>query len=197
MSLFPRLAKCIASEHYQQVTVEHKIEGLLRKSATDAIAIIVRELRSAQRRPNHVAELAEVLRVDDDSDQEMVKVRVIADLFIGDFDTGPLFVEIKTSKPNLDICAQTKQMLLTFLALRAQDNPRAYLAFPYNPFSTRANYIHGITKKIMDMQDEILMGEEFWDAIGGAGTFDQLLAVIEEVGSALRQEREARGSGQA
>ena len=192
MLLFPRLAKCIASEHYQQVAVEHKIEGLLRKSATDAISRIVRELRSGQRRPNHAAELAEVLRVDDDSDHEMVRVRVIADLFIGDFGTGPLFVEIKTSKPNLDIGAQTKQKMLTFLALRSQDNPQAYLAFPYNPYSTRANYKHGMTKKIMDMQDEILMGEEFWDAIGGAGTFNQLLAVIEEVGSALRKEREVQ-----
>lgn len=190
MFLFPRLAKSIASERYQQVILEHKMQGLIAKSTVDAIARIARELRSGQRRPNHAAELAEVLHVDDHGDQEMVSVRVIADIFIGDFERGPLFVEIKTPKPNLDIGAATKQKILTFLALLARDNPQAYVAFPYNPYPTRADYSHSLTKKIMDVRDEILIGEEFWDTIGSTGTFDQLLEVIEEVSSVLRKERE-------
>lgn len=37
MLLFPRLAKCIASEHYQQVTAEHEIEGFSESLRLDAI----------------------------------------------------------------------------------------------------------------------------------------------------------------
>ena len=116
-------------------------------------------------------------------------MRVIADLYIGDFQDGPFFAEIKTPKPNLDICVETKSKILTFKALLYDRNPQAYLAFHYNPYITRAAYAHPLTKRIMDLQAEILMGEEFWDAIGGNGTFAELLQVIEKVGDEIREEK--------
>ena len=33
----------------------------------------------------------------------------------------------------------------------------------------------------MDMDKEVLIGEEMWDKLGGSGTFDELLDIIEEV----------------
>jgi predicted Rossmann-fold nucleotide-binding protein len=33
----------------------------------------------------------------------------------------------------------------------------------------------------MDMKAEVLIGAELWDMIGGSGTFEELLAVINEV----------------
>lgn len=33
----------------------------------------------------------------------------------------------------------------------------------------------------MDLEAEVLIGEEFWDKIGGKGTYAQLLDIIEEV----------------
>jgi type II restriction enzyme len=187
--LYPDLAKCIAQEHYQNVALEHEITGTLKKSAADTIARIVRELRSGQRRPNHASEVAEIANPNNIAENETVEIRVIADLYIGDFYKGPFFVEIKTPLPNLDICAETKHKILTFIALLHQHNPRGYLAFPYNPFITRADYKHSFTKQIMDLQNEVLMAGEFWDEIGGAGTFDQLLEIIEKVGNDLREEK--------
>ena len=191
--LYPDLAECIAQEHYQQVFLEHEITGTLKKSTTDTISKIVRELRSSQRRPNHASEIAEIVNANETGDNEMVEVRVIADLYIGDFRRGSFFAEIKTPLPNLDICAETKHKILTFIALLHQHNPQGYLAFPYNPYITRADYKHSFTKQIMDLQNEVLMAGEFWDEIGGAGTFDQMLEVIEKVGEDLRKEKD-RGS---
>jgi hypothetical protein len=62
----------------------------------------------------------------------------------------------------------------------------ANLAFPYNPFIKRENHPHGPTFKIMDIEREVLIGEEMWDKIGGKGTFDELLAILEEVKRDLR-----------
>jgi hypothetical protein len=184
-SLYPRIAALIAKERYANVFLEHKIRGTLNKAAISTIDTIERELRSRQRIPNRTREVAEVMAaVGQGGTRE--DVRLIADFYIGDFDDGPLFVEIKTPLPNLDICAETKKKFLTFIALYAEKNPQAYFGFAYNPFVTREAYSHSFTNQIMDIQDEVLMGEEFWDHIGGRGTFLKLLEIIEEVGEEIR-----------
>jgi hypothetical protein len=41
----------------------------------------------------------------------------------------------------------------------------------------------------MDIEREVLIGEEMWDKIGGKGTFDELLKILEEV----KEELKAKG----
>jgi hypothetical protein len=41
----------------------------------------------------------------------------------------------------------------------------------------------------MDIEREVLIGEEMWDKIGGKGTFDKLLKILEEVKEELRGKR--------
>lgn len=191
MNLYPELARLIASDAHSDVEREKNIRGILGEATVNAIGRIVRELRSNQREPNHTTEVLEILNATySSSTLEEIDVRVIADLFVGNLNGIPYFFEIKTPTPNLDICAESKSKILTFIALLHGRNPKAYLAFPYNPFVTREGYKHWATKKIMDMNDEVLMGEEFWDVIGGNGTFTQLLEVIENVGDELREEKD-------
>lgn len=58
---------------------------------------------------------------------------------------------------------------------------KTFLALYYNPFVYREAYAHGFTKRIMDMEAEVLIGEEFWDKIGGPGTYEELLAIVDEI----------------
>lgn len=184
-TLYPELAKLIASERYSDVALDKVIQGNLPDATVSAIDRIVRDLRARQREPSHTREMAEILSVGGSTE---VAVRVTADLYVGDFEGGPLFVEIKTPKPNLDICAESKAKILTFKALLRDQYPKAYLAFPYNPFITRADYAHYFTRRVMDMDAEVLMAEEFWDKIGGEGTFEELLFIVETVGDEIRAE---------
>jgi hypothetical protein len=185
-SLYPKLAQLIASENHTEVEREKVIQGKLKDSTVSAIDRIVRELRARQRVPNHAQEMQQVLGAPTGT---RVTVQVIADLYIGDWRGGPFFAEIKTPRPNLDICAESKAKILTFETLLNKQHARAHLAFPYNPFITREAYAHSFTKQIMDMQTEVLMAEEFWDTIGGNGTFDALLEIIESVGIEIKEEK--------
>lgn len=185
-SLYPQLARMIASEKYSEVVLEKTIEGELNVAMLGKIDQIVRELRTRQRIPNHTKEMTEIYGAA--SGTKTRKVRVIADVFIGDFVKGPFFIELKTPQPNLDICAESKSKILTFKALWQNRDPQACLAFYYNPFVNRADYAHSPTKQIMDMQAEVLLGEEFWDEIGGGGTYSELLEIIENVGDEIRKE---------
>ncbi len=177
-SLYPRLARIIAAQHYNDIHLERRFRGTVDGEVADAIDRIVTELRVKQRKPDHKQEVTQVLEARGGKPREVV---VTADIFIGDFSGGPFFAEIKTPVPNLDIAAESKQKILTFIALHREQNPQAFLAFPYNPFITREAYDHPFTRQIMDIQTEVLMGEEFWDKIGGKGTYVELLKVIQEV----------------
>lgn len=108
-------------------------------------------------------------------------VRVTADLLVKDFETGELFIEIKSPRPNLDVCTESKKKMLYFKITKYPAKVEAYLAFPYNPFIKREEYSHNFTLQIMDINEEVLIGEEMWDKIGGKGTFDLLLEILEEV----------------
>lgn len=177
-NLYPKLARIIANEHYKDVRLDEKFRATIDGAVADAIDRIVTELRVKQRKPDHAKEVNEVLRVKGGARREVV---VTADLFIGDFKQSVFFSELKSPLPNLDIAAETKKKILTFIALHCDEAPQAYLAFPYNPFITRENYKHPFTRQIMDIETEVLMGEEFWDKIGGKGTYIELLDVIKKV----------------
>lgn len=188
MNLYPELARLVALENYADVAREKHVQGVLKETTVNKIHQIVQDLRAHRRIPNHAQEMDEILAVNDNAVESQDRPeRVIADLYIGDFQGGPFFAEIKTPVPNLDICAQSKTKILTFETVLHNQGARGYLAFAYNPFVTRDKYAHNFTKRIMDLQVEVLMGEEFWDEIGGDGTFATLLTIIDEVGNEVRE----------
>lgn len=151
----------------------------------DKINTIVNELRvgGGRRFPNHTKEMESVIS---GRTGKLIEDRVIADLYIEDYPGGPLFLEIKTPLPNLDICAESKKKILKFETMI--EKGKGYLAFAYNPFVTRGKYAHSFTKVVMDLQSEVLMGSEMWDKLGGPGTYEVLLKVVDEVGESKRKE---------
>ena len=185
--LYPRLAEAIAGGRFNDVRLEYTIEGVLNDDACNLLEQIVTELRAAQGRrrrrrvPNHEEELNRILAVRTGNPRS---VTVTADLYIGDFVDGPLFVELKTPRPNLDIAAETKTKILYFLSMMNRTgitSAQAFLGLTYNPFLTRAQYAHTPTRQVMDMESEVLIGSELWDHIGGPGTYDEMLAIISEI----------------
>ncbi|MDI6903786.1 MAG: TdeIII family type II restriction endonuclease [Methanocellales archaeon] len=184
MTLYPKVATIIAKDRYDRVHRDHEIIRELDVAKVSVIDKIVNDLREGRRRPDFDREMQEILTTRNRGKTQTV--RVIADLFVGDFKPGPLFLEIKSPRPNLDVCAESKKKMLFFRALLADKNPEAFFAFPYNPFIYREEYRHNFTKQIMDMDKEVLIGEEMWNKLGGKDTYGELLSIIEEVRRGLK-----------
>jgi hypothetical protein len=55
------------------------------------------------------------------------------------------------------------------------------LAFPYNPYHPQP-YVRYTEEGMMQHQTDFLVGDEYWDFIGGENTFVDLLNVFDEVG---------------
>lgn len=115
-------------------------------------------------------------------------MEVLPDLLIGDYRTGPLFIELKSPIANLDVCAESKKKILTFLALmdaQGKKGAEGYLGFTYNPYIRREAFKHWPVLQMMDMDAQVLIGSELWDKIGGPGTFAAITEIIPEVRSEL------------
>ena len=138
--------------------------------------------KTPRRRPNHAQEISDILNSRGGGTRN---ISVTADLYVEDFSEGPLFLELKTPLPNLDIAAESKRKILYFVALKNRQGvstAKAFLGLTYNPFVTRQRYSHSFTKRILDMEREVLLGRELWDYLGGPGTYDELTSIIDSIG---------------
>ena len=185
--LYPSIARTIAEGRFERVFMEHTIEGVVNDAACNMIEQIVTELRTPRRRretPREPCHEDEVSDIFNSPGGGRTNRAVTADLYIEDFHDGPLFIELKSPLPNLDIAAESKRKILYYLLImdrKGVAGAQAFLGLTYNPFIEREAYAHSFTKQIMDMERQVLMGGELWDMIGGPGTYTELLEIIEDV----------------
>nr|MDO8061974.1 TdeIII family type II restriction endonuclease [Candidatus Freyrarchaeum guaymaensis] len=146
MQLYPKIAKIIACDRYSKVHVNYEIKGVILEEKANMIEKIVTELRQGMRRPNIKRELSEIESVKGGKEIERT---IIADVFIEDHEEGPLFMEIKSPRPNLDVCAETKKKMLYFRTFFEGEKAQAFIGFPYNPFVFRQKYAHPLSFKYL------------------------------------------------
>ncbi len=114
------------------------------------------------------------------------QVRVISDVWWVK-DGVQHFMSIKTVKPNIDQTVEAKRDLVK---LTLHDPAvRVFFGLYYNPYgSKRSDYAWAPPQRIFDFQHDsvVLIGQDYWDTLGGAGFYDEVLAIAEEVGKKTR-----------
>ena len=154
------------------------------KGAIDEIERILSALRSGEKKPNWDQELKKILAHTKGNTEVR---RIISDLWLRRSNKD-IFVSIKTVKPNLD---QTEIAKKDLLLLKAH-NPKFQTIFGlfYNPGGpNRMDYNWSIPSKIFDMKKDkcVLIGKEYWNFLGGNGTYEELLKVFAKVGKTTRK----------
>lgn len=149
------------------------------KGAVDEVERIAAALRSGHQSPNWVKEIQTLSSF---TKGDTVVRRIISDLWLKK-GVQEHFISIKTVAPNLDQSEIAKKDML----LLKSENPsyQVYFALYYNPNGVeRSDYSHNFPMKLFDMHNDecVLIGKDYWDFLGGAGTYEELLNVFAEVG---------------
>ncbi len=190
-SIFEQVGKMIAEPGAKRAIGQYKeFEGHISSEAVLKIDHIMRDLRSASRKPNKEQETKEVLAVAHKGEMgKKLKKRV--DLFVEMEDDTEYYFEIKSAKPNINEFTGIKKQMLDWLAMRGSEKPKAkvktVVAIPYNPYEPKP-YERWTLQGLFDLKEEVLVGVEFWDLLGGTGTYEDLLLVFEEAGLELYDE---------
>lgn len=196
-SIFEKVGQIIAEPLAKEAKDRHDLWGFISEKAVLKIDSIMRGLRSASRKPNKEMETKEVLAVSQKGNMgKKLKKRV--DLFVVDKDGIENYIEIKTAKPNINEFIGIKKQLLDWIAMRGSINPnvkiKTFVAIPYNPYEPQP-YERWTLQGLFDLEEEILVGKEFWDTLGSEGTYDDLLKVFEKAGIELRDEIDKKMRG--
>ena len=181
-SIYEDIALIIAREIYGEAEKGFTYKCKIDKRINKKINLVIKELNEAKRKPNWNEEIKFIESFRDPNKEELINLKITMDLYISNFKNNePFYAEIKSPKPNKDQCLQTKQKLLKVYLSEDWSGEHVYLAFPYNPYLTRENYDHPHIKSTFKIPDspKLLMGQEFWDLIGGEGTYSKILKLAE------------------
>jgi hypothetical protein len=189
-SIFEQVGRMIAEPWAINAIGQYKVEGYIGSEAVLKIDSIMRELRSTSRKPDKEKETKEVLAVADKGYLgKKLKKRV--DLFVEMKDGTEYYFEIKTAKPNISEFTSIKKQMLEWIAMRGSErskgNIKTIVAIPYNPYEPKP-YERWTLQGLFDLRQEVLVGSEFWDLLGGKNTYEDLLNVFEQAGLELYAE---------
>jgi hypothetical protein len=178
MSIYEEVSRIIAEETAQECFTQYKVKGLISIEQTSVINEIIRKLRNRVRVVNHDKEVELVLSASAENGKQQNQGST-ADFYMLR-DGVEYYFEIKGAKPDIATFTINKTKLLEWVARRKKPI-RAYIALPYNPYHPEP-FIRFSEQGVLERGKDILVGKEYWDFIGGEGTYEELLEIFELVG---------------
>lgn len=116
---------------------------------------------------------------------ELIPVTVISDVYAEDKKNNKKYAfELKAPLPNSDQTKVSKEKMLKLYSMEPLQIDGAYYALPYNPFGKRENYSWAFPTRWFDMKNDevVLIGNDFWEKIGGIGTYKAFIEAVNEIG---------------
>lgn len=189
-SIFEPVALAMAESLFEEAERQVKPQPAISEKAHIQIQKIMDGLITAEFEPNKKDEINKIRKVCQSGKMNNVKLTKI-DVWLKKKNNELFLIDIKTVKPNIGEFKEFKRTLLEWTAAELANNPKAkvntLIAIPYNPYEPKP-YNRWTMKGLFDLKEEILVAEEFWDFLGGKGSYNDLLDCFEEVGIELRDE---------
>lgn len=189
-SIFEPVALVLAKKKFKE-TKSQAVAGIyISSEAQLTIQNIIDSLITAEKAPNKLEEIELIRKVCQKGTIKKVKPTKV-DVWLQDFEEGYWLFDLKTAKPNIGNFKEYKRMLLEWVAVMLYQNPsikiNTLISIPYNPYYPK-KYKRWTIRGMLDLKQELKVAEEFWDFLGGQGTFQELLDCFETVGKELRVE---------
>jgi len=177
------LAALAAPYGMGQATSGYRIRGLVKSQRLKRIAQLMNGYSlpdQPRTKPDWDAELAYVM----EGKGEDLPVEVVCDVYVENTTDHTRYAfELKAPLPNSDITKVSKEKLLKLYSMSPPQVDGAYYALPYNPYGKREDYAWGFPGRWFNMKSDrvVLIGDEFWEKIGGAGTYQAFIQAINEI----------------
>lgn len=189
--VWEKLAKVVATEHHGNCTMGKVVNGEVGSESLRRIQEILNRLEHKKKgknkeQPNWDKELEYVLS----GGGNPIPTSVVCDVYIESERTKKAYAfELKGPLPNSDQTKVSKEKMFKLLAMSPKKVDFSYYALPYNPYGKKQEYNWGFAMRWFDMQNDssVLIGNEFWDLIGGEGTYRNFIDEINSLGLVYKE----------
>jgi len=188
-SIFEPIAVAIAKNNFSKAQAQYIVGNKICESCQHAIQNIMNDL-TIGKTPDKIKEIELIRQSINNNKINQIKT-VKADLFLETKNGNQYLFDLKTAKPNISNFKDFKRTLLEWVAIALTQNPNlkinTLIAIPYNPYEPQP-YERWTIKGMIDFDQELKVGKEFWDFLGGNGCYEDLLNCFESAGIELRPE---------
>lgn len=189
--VWEKLAQVVAIEAHGECLMGHSISGNVKSERLRRIQEVLNSLEhstkiKAKTKPDWDSELKYIL----EGKGEPIPVTVTCDIFINNQFTGKKYAfELKGPLPNSDQTKVSKEKMFKLLAMDEPQVTEAFYALPYNPYGKREAYKWRFPMRWFNMHTDksVLIGNEFWNMIGGNGTYENFIKEINLLGKEYRE----------
>lgn len=189
--VWEKLAKVVAIEAHGNCSMGHHVTGVVGSESLRRIQEVLNKLE-------HNTKGAEKVKPDWDKELKYIRqgggkpipVTVTCDIFIHNEETDTKYAfELKAPLPNSDQTKVSKEKMFKLLAMKPKQVDYAYYALAYNPYGKKKDYRWTFPMRWFNMhQDEsVLIGDEFWELIGGKGAYKNFIKEINLLGKEYRE----------
>jgi len=169
----------------------HTISGMVKLERLHRITQVLNSLEHPQEKgrrtkPDWDSELAYIL----EGGGEDIPVQIVCDIYAEDTTNRKKYAfELKAPLPNSDQTKVSKEKLLKLYCMEPPQIDEAYYALPYNPYGKRENYNWSFPARWFNMRKDkvVLIGDEFWEKIGGFGTYQAFISAVNEIGKEYKE----------
>ena len=176
-SIYEPVAETLASVRFSEAERQYTVGKIVCERAQDAIQEIMNALSTGEAKPDKTAEMERIRAVCRDGEARSIKP-TRGDLRLVSREGALYLFDLKTAKPNVGNFKEYKRTLLEWGAVALAQDPEVevhtLIAIPYNPYHPKP-YQRWTIAGMLDLPHELKVAEEFWDFLGGVGTYDALL----------------------
>ena len=184
--VWEKLAHVVAKEFHGHCERGKSINGLIGAERLRRIQEVLNKLEHKKKgiekqQPDWDKELKYVL----EGSGKPTPTSVVCDIFIDSKKTNHKYAfEIKAPLPNSDQTKVSKEKMFKLLAMSPSQVDFTFFALPYNPYGKREYYNWSFPMRWFDMHKDktVLIGEEFWELIGGNKTYENFVNEINTIG---------------
>lgn len=188
--VWEKLAQVVALEAYGNCQMGHTISGTVGQESLRRIQEVLNKLEHSKGKNKIKPNWNEELQYIQESAGNQIPVSVVCDIFIQNEENGKRYAfELKAPLPNSDQTKVSKEKLFKLLAMEPKLVDYAYFALPYNPYGKRENYKWDFPMRWFNMHEDesVLIGDEFWDLMGGKGTYNNFIQEVNSLGKDYRE----------
>lgn len=190
--VWEKLAVQVASAYHGTCSQGVSVQGTIGEESLRRIQEVLNKLEhgvngNKKEKPCWDKELAYILK----GGRNPIPVSVTCDILIeSKLKKETYAFELKAPLPNSDQTKVSKEKMFKLLAMNEHKVNYAYFSLVYNPYGkNKEDYAWSFPKRWFDMTHDrsVMIGEEFWDFIGGKGTYQCFITEINKLGIAYKE----------